>query len=269
MPRLPGLILAFSIILALTGASLLLYNGGQGDDTVRLVVYADRTLQPALEELAEGFTGYMAGRGVSVNVTFVYGSSGFVLSQLRLHGGGDLYVSDDEYFARLGLEEGLLSRDYYTVVGTLRLALVVQEGNPKGVKSLRDALERDDVILALGNPEHVSAGVLADRLLEEAGLKGVVEELVREGRVVYVDSAAQVASRVMLGVVDAGVTFNVYPLLYPDRLDEVEDPLVAGVRAPVVVAVPASHGKYSLELYNYVVSHRDVFYKYGVEPQGG
>ncbi len=259
--RLPA---ALVVILVLAVSMVFLFT--RGEETVRMTVYADRTLQPAMEELAEGFTEYMAGRGIKVNITFVYGSSGFVLSQLKLHGGGDLYVSDDKYFAELGLREGVLSGDYYTVVGTVRLALLVQEGNPKGITSLEDALERGDVVLALGNPEHVSAGVLAGRLLEELGLADRVEELVKEGRVVYVDSAAQVASRVMMGAADAGISFNVYLVLYPDKLDEVRDPAVSSVKAPVVVAVPTSHGDYSIELFNYVAKHREAFYKYGVEP---
>ncbi len=257
--RAPALLLLLALLVAV-GYTLTPRGGVE-----RLVIYADRTLQAPLEELASGYIEYMRREGVNVNITFVLGSSGYVLSQLKLHGFGDLYVSDDRHFALIGVREGILDNESYREIGYIRLALLVEKGNPLGVKSLRDALDRG-LVIAVGNPEHVSAGVLADRVFREAGLSSLVQRLIREGKIVYVDSAAQAASRVLMGTADAAITFNIYTRLYPDGLEEVHDPLLASVRAPVVVAVPASHGEYSWSLYSYVLEHVDVFYKYGVEP---
>ncbi|WP_148678867.1 molybdate ABC transporter substrate-binding protein [Aeropyrum pernix] len=233
------------------------------DDAVEVLVFADRTLQAPLEEVLSSFS-----RERGVNVSYVYGSSGFVLAQLELRGNGDLYVSDGWEFAVKGVEEGLLDKEYFTVVGCIRLALIVEKGNPKGVSSLRDALERDDVTVALGNPEHVTAGVLAWRLLEELGLEEAAVKGIGDGRVVLVDSASQAAYYVATGLADAAVTFNVYTVLMGDKVEEVYDGAVASVKAPVVVALPVNRGPLAEDLFRFVVEHSYVFADYGVEVGG-
>ena len=262
MKRLAALaVLALAVALAL--AQLW---GGAG---ARILVFADRTLQPPLEELARMYVEDKSREGVDVNVTFIYGSSGYVLSQLEIQGRGDVYVADDKHFALVGVEKGLLYPKTLETIGYLRLVLVVGEGNPKGITSVEDALERSDVTIAIGNPEHVSAGVLAKRVLEKAGLWDKVEDLVGSGRIVMVKSASEAASYVMMGLVDAAITFNIYVTLNPDRLDAVEDPILASLRAPVVVALPRGASEAGVEFYNYILENKEVFYKYGVEPAGG
>jgi len=258
-------------LLATLSILLILVLGGyrwlnsMDEGVARLIVYSDRTLEPPLIELARMFKEYMASKGINVNITFIYGSSGYALSQLKLHGYGDLYVADDRHFAEVGLREGLLDNKYYNIIGYLHLTLIVGEGNPLNITSLKDALSRDGITIALGNPEHVSAGILAMRLLDKLGYSPLIDSLVREGRIIYVNSAAEAASSVRLGVADAALTFNIYPELDPNGLDVVYDPLVENVSAPVVVAIPVNHGSYSIEFYRFIVDNRGVFERYGVD----
>lgn len=256
---------ALVIAAALLAAAYYSLLGGGREYTV-IRIYADRTLQEPLEEIVASFIDEQCG---ACRVAWVWGSSGYTLSRLSIDGGGDLYVADDSHFPVKGVEEGLLESGSLAVVGYIRLTLIVREGNPKNVTSLVDALQRPDAVIAVGNPEHVSAGVLARRVFEEAGLAGLVDELVKEGRVKYASSAAEAASWVRMGLADVAVTFNVYATLWPEELDEVRDPLLAGVKAPVVVALPLNHGPLADDLYKYVVSHAYVFWKYGVEPPNG
>ncbi len=254
-----------ALVLAVVLVSVQPWGGAEA----RILVFADRTLQPPLEELARMYVEEKALDGVEVNVTFIYGSSGYVLSQLEIQGRGDVYVADDQYFALIGVDRGLLYPRSLETIGYLRLVLVVQEGNPKGITSIQDVLERGDVTIAIGNPEHVSAGVLAKRVLEKAGLWDSVEELVGTGRVVMVKSASEAASYVMLGLVDAAITFNIYVNLNPDKLDIVDDPLLADFKAPVVVALPRGASEAGVDFYRYIIDNAEVFYKYGVEPGKG
>ena len=251
---------AASLAAALMLAAYLA-SGQDGGGTVR--IFADRTLQAPLEEIVGGFLEEECG---GCRVAWVWGSSGYALSRLEIQGGGDLYVADADYFPRLGVERGLLEPWSLRVVGYIRLVLVVPEGNPLGLRGVVDALERPGVTLAVGNPDHVSAGVITREALEEAGLWGLVEGLVRSGKVVYAASASEAAALVAEGIVDAAITFNVYTVLMGDRLDSVEDPLVSSVRVPVVVALPVERGPHAEALYRYVVERAEVFWRYGVEP---
>ena len=260
---------AIFLVLVLAAVGLGVYIAASGGGrVVEVSVFADRTLQGPVEELVGGFTRVVEGEGVVVRPVYVYGSSGFVLAQLELRGGGDLYVSDGAEFAYKGLEEGVIDPEFFEVVGCVRLSLLVAEGNPLGLEGLEDVLSREGVRLAVGNPEHVTAGVLAWRVFEEAGLEGVVEELAGEGRIVFADSAAQAAFYVVQGVADAAITFKVFEVLNPGDLDEVYDPVVAGVSAPVIVALPVERGPLAERLFEYVVENREVFGRYGVEVDG-
>lgn len=250
------LVLLFLPILGVTLA-------GRSRQSTHLVLFVDRTLQEPIEELAASFEKLMESGGSDVEISIVYGSSGYVLSQLEMLGKGDLYVSDDTHFALVGVGKRLLDNSSLAVVGYVRLGLVVQSGNPKNITSVADALARSDVKIALGNPEHVSAGILAREVMERHGVWGEVEEGVREGRIVYAESAAKAASYVRMGIADAAVTFTIFAYKYGD-LEVLEDPVLGGVSAPVVVALPSNHGPLAEDLYNYVLSHREVFYKYGV-----
>lgn len=250
--------------VALTTAYYTLTGDSRGHASIR--IYADRTLQKPLEEIIASF---LSERCEGCRVAWVWGSSGYALSRLSIDGGGDLYVADDAYFPNKGVREGLLEPGSLAVVGYLRLTLIVSEGNPKNITSLVDALKRPDVVIAVGNPEHVSAGVLARSVFEEAGLTGLIDELVKRGRVRYASSAAEAASWVRMGLADVAVTFNIYATLWPDDLDEVADPLLAEVKAPVIVALPVDRGPLADDLYMYVVENAQVFWKYGVEPPNG
>jgi ABC-type molybdate transport system substrate-binding protein len=265
----PWLAAALLLLAAVLGVAALSTGPFAGGEAYVVRIYADRTLQVPLEAVVGEFVESMRARGVEVRVDYVYGSSGFALSQLEIAGSGDLYVADGMHYALLGVEKGVLDPGSLEAIGVVRLALVVAEGNPKGIMGLMDALERGDVRVAVGNPEHVTAGVLAWSLFRELGIEDYVWSLVSQGRVVLADSAFQAANLVKLGVVDAAITFNVYLALYPDELDEVYDPAVASVRDYVVVALPASRGPLAEELYMFVLERREVFYRFGVEPADG
>jgi len=266
--RRSALLLALLALLAAGGGLLLLSPAPGGPETVEMYIYADRTLQAPLEALLEGFKREMLLEGFNVEYRLFYGSSGFALSQLELRGHGDLYVADGLHFALIGVEKGLLDPESLEVIGYIHLALLVPEGNPKGIEGLMDALGRGDVRMAVGNPEHVTAGVLAFQLFRSLGLEEEVWRLVGEGRIVLAGSASEAANLVLTGAVDAALTFNVYEALNPDKLDSVPDPTVESVRAEVVVALPAERGPLAEKLYTYILENRRVFAGYGVEVEG-
>ncbi len=270
-PPRPRLALTIILLVVLVGGGLLLLWGPWergGPERVEVYVFADRTLQAPLEILLVGFQEQALRKGYIVEYVTTYGSSGFALSRLELRGSGDLYVADGMHFALLGVEKGLLDPGNLEVIGYIHLALLVEEGNPKNIESLMDALERDDVRIAVGNPEHVTAGVLAFQLFRSLGVEDKVWRLVSEGRVVLAGSASEAANLLLTGAVDAALTFNVYEALNPEELDSVPDPSVEAVKAEVVVALPVERGPLAEDLYNYILENRGVFAEYGVNVEG-
>lgn len=228
----------------------------------RVLLFVDKTLQRPVEELVDEFN---AEYGLDIDVVYIYGSSGRVLSQLELYGRGDIYIADGGFFLDDGVSRGLIVNGSAVEVGYLPLSLLVAKGNPKGINGVLDALVRDDVVLAMGNPEHVVSGVIVKEILEEAGLWRYILDGLERGRVVYADSASKAASYVKLGVADCALTFGIFGYISPQDLDMVSDPLLDGKGGDVVVALASGYSGVGEELYRYILSHLDVFYGFGVE----
>jgi|Deesub1362B_J571_1020462.scaffolds.fasta_scaffold00005_58 molybdate transport system substrate-binding protein len=250
-----GLMIGLIIILSIASYS---------NTKSKVLLYVDRTLQLPVENL---FTMFKEEYGYTdLEVIYVYGSSGYVLSQLELYGYGDIYISDGGHFLEEGINKGLIIEDSIYYIGYLTISLIVEEGNPKNIRGVYDALIRKDIVLAIGNPEHVVAGIIAREILSEAGLWGLVESGVKEGHIVYAKSAYVAASYVKLGVADATITFSVFEYMDPNNLDIVYDSLLEKYAGEVVIALTKSYSEVGEEFYSYILAHLDEFYKYGVKP---
>lgn len=229
-----------------------------------LLLFVDRTLQLPIEELIKLFKeeyGYS-----TIHVKIIYGSSGYVLSQLELYGRGDLYVSDGGHFLEKGIRKGLINKSSIKVIGYLKVSLIVREGNPKNIKSVYDALIRNDIRLAIGNPEHVIAGIIAKEILLRNGLWGLVESGISSGRVIFAKSAYVAASYVKMGVVDCALTFKIFEYLDEKELDEVHDAILEEEYGEVIVALPVNTSKIGRQLYQFIIKNLNIFYKYGIIP---
>ncbi|MEM0366094.1 MAG: substrate-binding domain-containing protein [Acidilobaceae archaeon] len=221
----------------------------RGEDCVYTFnFFVDRTLQPIVEEAARRFSSELEREGCRAEFRYVYGSSGFVLSQLILTKSGDLYVSDDFTFARKAVIEGHVYRDSVIITGYIQLAIFTVEGNPLGIKGLKDLLfNRSKLIVAVGDPTHVAAGLLAKELLTAityvdpvTGVNKTYWDILHERHnVIYAFSAFDAFNRAKLGAVDASLTFDVFNYLDPRGVTMIPiEPEVNVRAAPIVWAIP-------------------------------
>ncbi|OZI37870.1 glycine/betaine ABC transporter substrate-binding protein [Bordetella genomosp. 10] len=125
-------------------------------------------------------------------------------------------VKPDVYLAGLGavkkqIEDGLLQAPAVPYV-TNTLTIMVASGNPKGVKSLAD-LDRDDVKLAMPNPEFEGIARQIQSSLEKAGGKDLAQKVYhdrvgRGGTLLTHIHHRQTPLWIMQGRADAGVTWQ-------------------------------------------------------------
>jgi molybdenum ABC transporter molybdate-binding protein len=138
-----------------------------------------------------------------------YGGSATLLSQLEVGGTGDLYLAADDGYTDLAYEKGLVEERI--PVAAMRPVLAVQKGNPKNIRSIQDLL-RDDVRVALGNPDQAAIGQKTRKLLEDAGQWRAVEERVT----VFKPTVPEVANDVKLGSVDVAIVWDSTVAQYPE-----------------------------------------------------
>lgn len=217
-----GLMTGTLLLLVVLCAALYYFSGaapGQanGGDSDELFLYCAAGARSAMEEIVEQ---YEAEQGVKVRVQ--YGGSNTLLSQLEVSQTGDLFLAADDAYTQLAKEKGLV--DEVLPIAEQRPVIVVQAGNPKGIKSINDLL-REDVRVAIGNPDQAAIGKVVRKCLTPSAQWNKLKDHVQ----VMKPTVNDVANDVEIGSVDAGIVWDTIAALHP-KLEAIQTPeLNAGV----------------------------------------
>ncbi len=188
---------------------------GGGVET--LEVFCAAGVKPPIVELAEQFA---AEYGVGVN--FQYGGSGTLLSSLQVARRGDLFIAADVSYVEKARAKGIVAE--ILPVAKMTPVIAVSTGNPKGIHGIEDLL-RDNIRVALGNPDAAAIGKVTCTCLEKTGMWEKVRASVEQNGV-FKPTVPEVANDVKLQAVDAGIiwdaTANQYPEIDGIRVDALE-----------------------------------------------
>lgn len=166
----------------------------------KLQVFCGSALKPPMDELIKEFT---TATGIQVNTA--YGGSGEMLSQVKLSGRGDVYISGSPDFMEKAERFKMVDPETEKALAYMIPAIVVWKGNPKNIHTLED-LSRPDVYFAIADPETVCLGAYAVEILEKNGL---LDKTLRNTRT-RVESCSKAASVVALKKVDAVIGWQVF-----------------------------------------------------------
>jgi molybdate transport system substrate-binding protein len=176
-----------------------------------LEIFAGSASKPATEELARLFEAE-TGHGVKLFL----GSSGNMLSQVKIARRGDIYFPGSPDYMERAKRDGLILEETERIVAYLIPAINVAGGNPKGIRRLDD-LAREDIRVAIASPHHVCVGLYAVEILEKAGLRdGIGANIIG-----HTESCAKTANMVALGAADAVMGWRVFESWNPDRIETV------------------------------------------------
>jgi molybdate transport system substrate-binding protein len=246
-PRPLGvLLLAVAVLAAACGGDR---DGGSGGRP-ELRVFAAASLTAAFGELGERVT---ATNGTKV--TFNFAGSQALATQIRQGAPADVFASAD--LANMDKVKDLVGTPQ--VFASNLLQIVVEKGNPKGVKGLGD-LARGGLKVVLA-AEEVPAGKYARQVLDRAG--------VTVAPVSLEDNVKAVVAKVGLGEADAGIVYVTDVKAGGDEVEGVDIPKdqnvvatypIAGVRAGThrseaqafVDLVRSAEGRQVLEGYGFL-----------------
>jgi molybdate transport system substrate-binding protein len=213
----------------------------------------------AAASLTNGFT--KAGGGferlaVRVRLTFNFGSSSTLATQIGNGAQADVYASADEANMSKIVDADLVD-GAPTVFASNRLEIVVAAANPKRIAALDD-LARPDVVLVLAAP-NVPAGRYALEALARAGVaaKPASQEL----------DVRAVLNKVSLGEADAGIVYVTDVKSADSRVTGIEIPEQHQVlaRYPVAVVKGSKNAQLAHGFIEYLLSPagQDVLATYG------
>lgn len=183
-------------------------EASHANKTVELTVFAAASMTETLTELAEAYKAVAP----DVKLTFNFDSSGTLKTQIEEGADCDLFISAaqkqmNQLDASKDAEanpDGLDLIDSATRIDLLenKVALVVPEGNPAGIRSFDDIGTKCDLI-ALGNDD-VPVGQYSEEILTGLGLLDALESA---NKITYGSNVKEVVTQVAEGSVDCGIIY--------------------------------------------------------------
>lgn len=157
-------------VVVLIGGLLLLTipSISQANDPKKITIFAAASLTPALTEIGKN---YKENTGISL--IFSFASSGALARQISSGAPADIFISANKKWADwLKETKGkLIQRDQGILKN--RLALIMTKGHipqPVNIMDLPKIIESHRI--AIGDPNHVPAGIYANQSLQRLGLWG-------------------------------------------------------------------------------------------------
>jgi molybdate transport system substrate-binding protein len=176
-----------------------------------VMLCGDSFLPPAKQLCSE----FKAKTGIEILST-VAGSEN-LLPHVKARDEGDIFITHDPYMDYTRDANALADN---VNVGFVAPVLVVQKGNPKGIKSIED-LTRPGLKVALTDPQYSTCGEMVFALLEKKGIKDAVMKNV-ENRLTKGHS--NIGTFIKTQAIDAGIMWNGVAHTFKDSLDIVKTP---------------------------------------------
>lgn len=225
-----------------------------------IFIFAGAASKPALEEIAKNFE-----EETKIKVHINFGGSGFVLSQMILSKKGDIYFPGSSDFMEKAKSLDVIYPETEKKVVYLVPAIVVQKGNPKNIRTLRDLI-KDGIKVVIANPNDVCVGLYAIEIIEDV-LSLEERKKLRKNIVNYTESCEKTATAISLKTADVAIGWRVFKYWDPERIDIVplkKSEIKRIGYIPIAVTKYTKNKKLALQFINYIISAkgRAIFKKY-------
>lgn len=191
-----------------------------------LLLYCGAGLMSPAAELVERFA---QRHGVKVECD--YAGSEVLLSRIRLSGQGDLYLPGDRYYVEQAAQQGLVAEQ--ATACYLVPVILVQQGNPKGIRTLGDLL-KPDVKLGLGDAQACAIGRNCAQIFRQAGID---EQTLAERVAFRALTVNALGTDVALGALDAAIVWDAVAANFADKTEAVAIPAEQNVISTVAAGV--------------------------------
>ena len=219
MKRTLALLLALTMLFALAACGKQAEPAAEPTDEpeaveeVELIVFAAASMTETLTELKAMYEADHPG----VTITYNFDSSGTLKTQIQEGADCDLFISAapkqmNQLDSSCDAEQNPEGLDFVLQGSRIdllenKVALVVPEGNPKGVESfdqLAELLKAGGILFAMGNSD-VPVGQYTQKIFDFYGLSE--EELANAGVISYGTNVKEVTTQVTESSADCGVVY--------------------------------------------------------------
>lgn len=166
-----------------------------------LTFYCGSTMSGAIGEISKQF-----GAKNNCNVKIIKGGSGKLWKMLKNKKDGDLYLPGSDSYRKKHIGKGMILKDGGDSIGFNQAAIIVQKGNPKGVKNL-DALVDENLKVFLCDAKAGSIGKNTVKVLKKYKGEDFVDEAY-DNTIDVGNDAKSVTKAVASKIADVGVTWR-------------------------------------------------------------
>ena len=180
--------------------------------TTELMILCGSSFVPPTEQLCSEFEAQ-----TGIQIVHTVGGSEDLLPHVKAGIKGDIFITHDPY---LDYTRDANALEDDVQVGFVAPVLVVQKGNPKGIKSVED-LTMPGLKVALTDPQYSTAGEMVFALLEKKGMKDAVMKNVQNR---LTKGHSNIGTFLKTQAVDAGIMWNGVAHTFRDSLEVVKTP---------------------------------------------
>jgi len=250
-------IVIITLVCVAAGAALLFVLRTANAATT-LLVHAGAGIRPPLDELGTAFA-----KKTGIRVDYAYKGSGCLLADICFSKRGDVYIPGEVYYVEQAEKRGFVSSR--KVVAQMSTVLIVQKGNPKNIRGVRD-LTRPGLRVGIGDPKAIAAGRAANEVLVRAGVLDAVQKNIAMTAL----NVVELGIGVKLKHLDAAIVWDATAHLVRDEVETLEIPEAWRVDSPIPVAVLtfSKHRRDAERFVDFLASKqaREVFVKHGYGP---
>jgi molybdate transport system substrate-binding protein len=232
-------------------------------DLPELVLFCGAGIRPPVAEAIDAFA-----KENRVRFAADYAGSEVLLAKIKLGQQGDVYVPGDADYVERAAKDGLiLSRQ--TVCYSVP-TILVQKGNPKGIKALSD-LTRPGIRVGLGDPKACAVGQQTRRILQKSQVPWPDVEKNLKFQSLTVN---ELGIQIQMKSLDAVIVWDATAACYTKAAEQVAIPADQNIISTVEASVLkfTKHRQMAEKFLQFLVSDRGkgIFKKhdYRVEPPG-
>ena len=232
----------------------------------KLTIFAAASLTGAFNETAQAFEANNSG----VTITFNYGGSQILVTQLKEGASADVFASADQKNMKTAQDAGLMNNSSITIFAENKLSIIVPTANPANITSLSD-LAKPGVKLDICDSS-VPCGNYTLQMLAKASNDSSYGSGFTNSFTANVVSREtnvnDVVTKVAVGQADAGVVYKSdVPTAYQSKVQVIALPDSVNVLAqyPIGVLSGSQNAQLAQSFINYVTSPdgQAILLKYG------
>ena len=161
--------------------------------------------------------------------------SGHLMGSVTLNPVGDLFIAADSSYTTLLKADGIVKETL--PLAKMHPVIIVQKGNPKGIKSLED-FKRKDIKIILANPEAASIGKVVKKILDNSGdWEAISNNATKNG--VFKPTVTEIANDIKMKIMDTAIIWDALARqkIYSEYFDIIEIDSLKAYQETVTVGV--------------------------------